>query len=87
MAVRTLASYLYAITHGAIVIWDFDDDHMLKFWIPGAAPAGAPSLDATVNMVLSKKASNIDALEPQGHDWPTFNPYPALGAPTLPSWP
>ena len=84
---RKNIGYLYAIMHGASVIWDFDDDHMLKFWIPGAAPDGAPSLAATVNMVLSKGASDIDTLEPQGHDWPVFNPYPALGAPALPLWP
>ena len=30
--------YLYAITHGASVIWDFDDDNMLKFCMLGAAP-------------------------------------------------
>ena len=29
----------------------------------------------------------INVLEPTGHDWPTYNPYPVLGAPTLPSWP
>ena len=84
---RKNIGYLYAIEHGASVIWDFDDDNMLKFWIPGAAPAGAPSLDAVVNMVVDEDASDIDTVEPRGHDWPTFNPYPALGAPALPSWP
>ena len=78
--------YLYAITHGASVIWDFDDDNMLKFWIHGAAPDGAPSLDATVDMI-ENGASLIDVLEPQGHNWPTYNPYPVMGAPSLPSWP
>ena len=84
---RKNIGYLYAIEHGASVIWDFDDDNMLKFWIPGAAPPGAPSLDATVNMIVDNDASDIDTLEPRGHNWPTFNPYPALGAPALPMWP
>ena len=78
--------YLYANTHGASVIWDFDDDNMLKFWIPGAAPDGALSLDATVNMI-ENGGSLIDILETQGHKWPTYNPYPVIGAPSLPSWP
>ena len=29
----------------------------------------------------------IEGLEPKDHDWPTYNSYPALGAPTLYSWP
>lgn len=84
---RKNIGYLYAIAHGASVIWDFDDDNMLKFWISGAAPAGAPSLDATVNKVVSHEARAIEALQPKGHNWPTYNPYPTMGAPTLPSWP
>ena len=76
--------YLYAIMHGAKVIWDFDDDNSLKFWIPGAAPSGAPSIDETFP---EDEGQTIEVLEPKVHDWPTYNPYPALGAPTLPSWP
>ena len=26
------------MAHGAKVIWDFDDDNILNFWVPGAAP-------------------------------------------------
>ena len=84
---RKNIGYLYAIMHGASVIWDFDDDNMLKFWIPGAAPAKAPSLDAVVGMIASNEATVVDVLHPQGHNWPTYNPYPVLGAPNLPSWP
>ena len=78
--------YLYAITHGASVIWDFDGENMLKFWISGAAPDGALSLDATLHMI-ENGGSIIDILETQGHKWPTYNPYPIMGAPSLPSWP
>ena len=81
---RKNVGYLYAIMHGAKVIWDFDDDNSLKFWIPGAAPPGAPSLDAAVP---EDDDDNIDVLEPKDHKWPTYNPYPVLGAPSLPSWP
>ena len=81
---RKNVGYLYAIMHGAKLIWDFDDDNLLKFWIPGAAPPGAPSLDAAIP---KNDKELIDVLEPKDHNWPTYNPYPVLGAPTLPSWP
>ena len=81
---RKNIGYLYAIMHGARVIWDFDDDNALKFWIPGAAPPGAPFIDEAIP---ENEEQSIDVLEPKDHIWPTYNPYPALGAPTLPSWP
>ena len=81
---RKNIGYLYAIMHGAEVIWDFDDDNALKFWIPGAAPAGAPSIDEAIP---EHEEQIIETLEPKDHNWPTYNPYPFLGAPTLPSWP
>ena len=80
--VRKLIGYIYAIARGATVIWEFDDDNMLKFWIPGAAPPGAPSLEASI-----PKTESIKVREPQGHSWPTYNPHPALHPPSLPSWP
>ena len=70
--------------YGAAVIWDFDDEHILKFWIEGAAPPGAPSIHEGLP---GKEMEVINVLEPEGHSWPTYNPYPSLGAPTLPSWP
>ena len=78
------AGYMYAILHGAMAIWDFDDDHMIKFWIKGAGPPGAPSLEEAMKLLGAPK---IDAMEPRDHTWPTYNPYPVLGAPVLPSWP
>ena len=72
------------IMYGAKVIWDFDDDNALKFWIPGTGPAGTPSIDETIP---ENEEQTINVLEPTDHNWPMFNPYPALGAPTLPSWP
>ena len=81
---RKNIGYLYAIMHGAKVIWDFDDDNALTFWIPGAAPPGAPSID---DAVPKNDEQTIEVLEPKDHNWPTYNPYPILGSPTLPSWP
>ncbi len=34
---RKNVGYLFAIARGAKVIWDFDDDNFLKFWMDGAA--------------------------------------------------
>ena len=82
---RKTIGYLYAISHGAKMIWDFDDYNMLKFWIPAAAPPNAPSLEAIV--ALATNRDNITVREPQGHSWPTYNPYRAMHAPTVPSWP
>ena len=74
--------YLYAIAHGAKMIWDFDDFNMLKFWIPDAAPPGAPSLVTAV-----PSTDSVQVREVEGHSWPTFNPHPVYHAPTTPSWP
>ena len=82
---RKNIGYYYAITHGANTIWEFDDENMLKFWIPGAAPPGAPSID--VSLLDGDKEVNVDVLEPNAHKYLTWNPYPALGAPALLSWP
>ena len=35
---RKNLGYLYAIAHGAQVIFDFDDDNLLKFWVREASP-------------------------------------------------
>ena len=40
---RKNVGYLFAIACGAKVIWDFDDDNLLKFWLKGASPD--PALD------------------------------------------
>ena len=40
---RKNVGYLYAIACGAKVIWDFDDDNQLKFWLREASPD--PSLE------------------------------------------
>jgi len=81
---RKNVGYLYAIMHGATVIWDFDDDNLLKFWVAGAAPEGAPSINAAIP---GDQSIEVLIREPYNHNFSTYNPYPALGAPTLPSWP
>ena len=53
--------YFYAITHGAKIIWDFDDQNLLKYWIPGAAPLGVPSIEASIPVV-----ERVNTFEPHG---------------------
>ena len=84
---RKNVGFLYAILHGAEIIWDFDDDNLLKFWLRGATPPGAPSLDASIPGEHNCVNGSMEALLPKEHNWPTYNPYPKLGAPSLPSWP
>lgn len=70
---RKNLGYLFAIANGAKVVWDFDDDNVLL------AEAVLPE--------LSKSALMVDVSVLSGHNHTIFNPYPLLGAPTLPSWP
>ena len=81
---RKNIGYLYAITHGAKAIWDFDDDNLLNFYLTGASPDPSLSLDS---YVPSSDDQLLEVQELDGHTATTYNPYPYLGAPTLPSWP
>ena len=59
---RKNVGYLYAITHGAQFIFDFDDDNLLTYWVEGAeAKSGLPGLDTTVQHL---KLSKIKIVEP-----------------------
>ena len=42
---RKNVGYIYAISQGAEVIFDFDDDNMLKFWLSSASPDPVLELD------------------------------------------
>lgn len=42
---RKNVGYLYAIAQGAKVIFDFDDDNILKFWMRGASPDPVMDID------------------------------------------
>ncbi len=79
---RKNIGYLYAIQHGAEVIWDFDDDNIPK---NSDIPPGKLNLDTEAQMGGRNRL--IEVLTPRGHTHQTFNPYPHLGAPTSPSWP
>ena len=46
--------YLYAIANGAKVIWDFDDDNLLKFWMKGASPDESLEIDNFIDNLQGK---------------------------------
>lgn len=52
---RKNIGYLFAIANGAKVIWDFDDDNILKFWMKGAV--------ATDGLLEIDQFANQDALK------------------------
>ena len=48
---RKNVGYLFAISQGAKVIWDFDDDNMLKFWMKRASPDDTLEIDTYINHI------------------------------------
>ena len=78
---RKNVGYLYAIQHGAQVVWDFDDHSLMKFWMPGAAPDSSLLIDAAI------KGTTIDAAQPDGRLFITYNPYPAMSPSSGLLWP
>ena len=51
---RKNVGYLFAISNGANVIWDFDDDNIIKFWMKGASPDSLLEIDNFINNLQSK---------------------------------
>ena len=73
---RKNVGYLYAVANGAEVIYDFDDDNMLKFWIDGATTDTNLWIDKYTDIqepltVRATKGNHI-----------FFNPYPSLNSPS-----
>lgn len=72
---RKNVGYLYAILHGAQVVWDFDDDNKLisenhKFIIPGMASEKEKASVSQYFSSLVEPNSDYDSL--------VFNPYPLM---------
>ena len=42
---RKNVGYMYAISQGAKVIFDFDDDNIIKFWLKDASPDPVLDID------------------------------------------
>ena len=51
---RKNVGYIYAIANGAKVIWDFDDDNILKFWMKGASPDESLEIDSFIDNLQGK---------------------------------
>ena len=82
---RKNIGYLYAMAHGAQVIWDFDDDNTLKFWLNGAPPD--PNLWIGT-FLPQQKPNTLRVTEVSAVDSEIFyNPYPFLGSPSSKAWP
>lgn len=77
---RKNIGYLFAIGHGARLVFDFDDDNELKVSGPIPCKQGirrCTSIDVSSPPALSQCTGHASL----------FNPYPAMGASTSPSWP
>lgn len=81
---RKNIGYLFAIMHGANIIWDFDDNNFLKFWLEGAATDSdiwietiTSNIPDTINITMVRKRQ--ESL--------FFNPYQYLGSPGPSCWP
>lgn len=82
---RKNIGYLYAMKNGAKVIWDFDDDNYIKFWMDGAAPDSNVFLDSHISL---SRAKNVTAsVVSCDSNTLFFNPYPYLGATAENAWP
>ncbi|XP_052788969.1 uncharacterized protein LOC128223697 isoform X2 [Mya arenaria] len=86
---RKNVGFLYAIAHGATVIWDCDDDNMLKFWMEGASPDDNLWIETYTNIDKTlKPLTLVNVKEKYQNDKAHFfNPYPYLGAPNPSCWP
>ena len=73
---RKSIGYLFAIAHGAEVIFDFDDDNQLK---PGATGEPKSPLPA------EPRSGRLDEARRTGTN--AFNPYPMMGASLEDTWP
>ena len=82
---RKNIGYVYAMAHGARIIWDFDDDNTLKFWLNGAAPDPDLWIGTFVPQqnVNTLRVTEVTAVDSEIF----FNPYPFLGAPSSKAWP
>ena len=81
---RKNVGYLYAIANGAKVIWDFDDDNLLKFWMKGASPDYSLEIDN----FIEDSQDHFEVIEPEvSENQVVYNPYYILGATQFPCWP
>lgn len=87
---RKNVGYLYAVRHGAEVIYDFDDDNVLKLpaqYEPGATiPARVSPLTEFVNETDRLKTRVLTGCKPTKYPLP-FNPFPLMHPSINGTWP
>eukprot|EP01038_Epipyxis_sp_PR26KG_P006993 gene6993-9557_t len=74
---RKNVGFLYAILHGAKIIWDFDDDNGFPSNSKDFVVAGMNFSQSWVDNNISNPIY-LDALEPKGYKSIVFNPYPFM---------
>lgn len=80
---RKNVGFLFAIRHGAKVLYDFDDDNALT--VNTILPYDNTYDQIVVMKVPTFSLHNRASQKPK--DLPVFNPYPLMGASTNTSWP
>ena len=89
---RKNIGYIYAIHHGAQIIWDFDDDNILltKHHMFELSP-GASSIQKKIesNSTIQIPLANplfavLEAINYSKKKMLSFNPYPLMDCPTKP---
>lgn len=105
---RKNVGFLYAILHGARLVWDFDDDNMLLSpqaelnipsnpWTAAVATTANGTDGSDANSTSTGNAAQVwdstsfgptfKVMDVSGYSFPSFNPYPLMGAPSSPCWP
>ena len=82
---RKNVGFLYAISRGAKLLFDFDDDNELK--VPQPLPCDNVSAADCKELRVMALPSNTAAPEGGTAALPAYNPYPLMGASTNTSWP
>lgn len=87
---RKNIGYLYAILHGANIIWDFDDDntflakHHMSEIVPGANAPYSGRNSTTVQAIVNPFVTVLEASDYGNKSMLSFNPYPLMGCPSKP---
>lgn len=85
---RRVAGYLFALANGARVIWDFEDDTMLNFWLDGSAQDPFLEINHCVDWLDSSPKLHQSAFTLEGAlESRVINAFPMLGCPFQPCWP
>ena len=82
---RKNIGYLYAIAHGAKIVYDFDDDNALLSTKHAFSILNPSHKNASAVMTIA--VPSLEVVEPIAYNASVLNPYPLLGATSDPAWP